>query len=556
MELVDRVLTIIFAHLDIPDLRAVFGTSKRWHAVATPILLHRLGVRDGTGAALSPSHDNMSLSVKGLAALRVLQIATLFLDKDLDKLEFSFSYSAMMEEIRYLVQFLVQLGHVDKVFLDFGHMRSDQLIQAFDPLRPSKKTLAISMLIANLLAAIRTKRCTSITFKEALESGGTTMSRPPSTLAEYASKTNMASTLSSSRRQTILEAVTNKASRRASALNILVKNRVQTEPEIRPSGFSDALPTIEPCDTLESLSVHSSVALYPPFFNWIMDTILASSITTLSLRFTVPTQSWERFLPSIALPSLKRLIVVTPSFIIASLGIFLYRHSTISSLTLHSAVLAYHPTTPHTLPPKFLPNIITLEGTPDYVTHLIVSACEPLKTLQSIAIALPMGMPKTGNTYFDVLNGALRVMSTRSPTSASSLTINFPGGYQPADWLKGTRPAAAADIVLPSFTQLTLRTHGALGSLSMSLAFLIRWFQRFPGINHVIFEDVMATSTASHYQYTQLRCALAYYCSRACKGLQTAQVLGEERHIADWIAEFDDGWMTEDGTVVDECSDA
>ncbi|KAG6857728.1 hypothetical protein H0H87_004144 [Tephrocybe sp. NHM501043] len=148
-----------------------------------------------------------------------------------------------------------------------------------------------------------------------------------------------------------------------------------------------------PQNKLTSFSVHSNMLLSPPFYEWTLQTLHSSPITSLSLRISgISQNTWPLVLDAISLPLLTSFAAETTDIAFPALLHFLKRHVNITTLVLHSHFT--YPGSParpkHYKKNVLVPNLTTLGGSTGNV-RVLLSHLHPETAVgvQEIALVIP-----------------------------------------------------------------------------------------------------------------------------------------------------------------------
>ncbi|KAF8654786.1 hypothetical protein AX16_003441 [Volvariella volvacea WC 439] len=235
---------------------------------------------------------------------------------------------------------------------------------------------------------------------------------------------------------------------------------------------------------LRTLNLHSMFVFYDCFINWTYDFLGQHTHTLRSLSFhnvRLVEHHWPTVLSHITLPNLEELYLGQSSLPIRPLTSFLVRHRSLKLLDLGSNVRAQ--LDPWKRPPFFLPQLMTLKGTPTTLGLLLhpklgSSLSSPLPSLRSVTLTLfsPYTSPTQSSEYHPPIERL----------NSHFLTLQVYMGTQALKWLRGddesTKPyeeAIGIEFILSDFSQF-LETEGVrLG--------LAGWLSRFRALSRVEF---------------------------------------------------------------------
>ncbi|KAG6828075.1 hypothetical protein H0H92_009337 [Tricholoma furcatifolium] len=162
-----------------------------------------------------------------------------------------------------------------------------------------------------------------------------------------------------------------------------------------------------PRNELTTLSIHSNMMLSSPFYEWMMQTLQFSPITSLSLCLSgIQAATWALILDNISLPALTSFAAETVDITFPAILLFLRRHSTVAALTLHPYLP--HPGISHLSKPQkkstLVPGLVGLGGSTANVAALL-SHLHPdtAYRVHTFTLTIPMHQRVFSSGDFDTL---------------------------------------------------------------------------------------------------------------------------------------------------------
>lgn len=487
-DLSTELLLLIFESLPPSALLAVSGASRRLHYLALPIYLSRYKI-----SSADLETGQLTLEDDAMRALPGLQ--TLIPLTSLDHLSCKFSGGDphFSWEVCHLIRFIVKLDNITAVTLDLGNIDSRWI----DGLALINSE-AWKIKFMHLLAKIVEKGCSHLVVTH-----GHFL---PIDLLEN-----------------LLNARKLKGAFRGSVSSIAAF--------LNPSSPSlEKQLQIPPLNQLQVLSIHSSLFLIDPFYEWFIQIMSISSIHTLSLRLSgIPQDTWSATLSCINIQSLSHFSAESLDIRFVDLMSFLSRHSSIETLDLHpnfvyggSRKLGRRTKRPH------LPKFRSLSGSPENVRDLLDAVQSPPPHLHTIGLSLPTQQSVFRAMDFGKLDG--KISAAIQGVMPTELSLKFLVPYFVDDHSRGSGARVARERTSPRFPSvqtLKFTSDGHFAFAKWIIPALPQWLATFPSLQHVIFAGDCAPSDAND------RVAIVQSISRTCPGV-TSVVMGEEEYPVSW----------------------
>lgn len=476
-----ELLLLIFEHLSLPALLALSKTSRSFHYLALPIYLSRHGI-------MNPEPRALVLENRAVRALPGLEAALFITSLDYFSYKFVLRWegegSDFVRSVQQLHRFVYKLTEVKSVALDLGNIDSRWLdgLAIVNSAKWQPDFL-------RLLDTILDRKCTSLTVTHGYF-------LPSSSLK-----------VSSTYRTRVGDSVSAVTSFLGSSLSVGHKVPVRAEPPLHAD--------------LQMLCVHSNLLLSHPVYDWTMQTINRSSITSLSLRFPGwSSGDWAIVLSSIAVPSLKSFTAETIDIALVDLLKFLSRHPSIQSLNLHPY---FNYSSPQKLPRRskklFLPQLASLSGNPKNI-KTILSRFHSLPRLHAITLTLPLHQRVFRIADFEKLSMEIgRVVQGITPT-VLALRFSVPYDISREEAIR----EQYASTQLPSVTTIAFSTDGHFAFSKWTLPLLPTWLTSFKSLQNVsLAEDCVPADPES-------RRRLINSISQKCPKIR-AVTFGEQYHV-------------------------
>jgi len=277
---------------------------------------------------------------------------------------------------------------------------------------------------------------------------------------------------------------------------------------------------------LRKFCIHADILFSPSFYDWIMETLNTSPITSLSFRLAgLHPTTWANLLSSITIPTLSHFSPETADITFADLLVFFSRHPSITDVSLHSHINRFDSgrlPRPFINKKRLLPNLAALSGCPGNIITLL-DYLQPVPQLQSISLSLPVHQRLFQTSDFEKLNGEIGAVMQDTKPLALSLRFSVPFIYGESFESKRDK-----EIFQPSFRSvraLSLSTDGHFDFSRWIIPGLLNWLSTtFPTLQHVSFASDCVPVETEH------RDAFVATISRVYRGIKIA-VIGEDSSL-------------------------
>ena len=259
-----------------------------------------------------------------------------------------------------------------------------------------------------------------------------------------------------------------------------------------------------------SLQVRSPMLPDPPFAKWTMITFNSSTMTTLNItNIPLLPANWRTVLPSIHLPSLRRLGIgrdVELDF--CDFSAFVCRHPKIDALSIDHFSIPYRSLAP--FPANSLPKLSFLAATARHVTHILRSA-EDFRHLRQVDIGPEQFKSRSSRQLdhkakvetpfsFDDLNEALRAVADLHIPDFT-LTVIVPGDSRSKQWLSlfgDDRDTQRVERRLHNFTIVNFHLERGKRLHPSMHALLSQWLGLFPSVRKIWITGISSVSSSVH----------------------------------------------------------
>ncbi|KAF8211747.1 hypothetical protein K438DRAFT_1752418 [Mycena galopus ATCC 62051] len=393
LQLPNELLLLIAAGLDDDSLLHLAATSKRLNLLLVPGLFTRCDFK--LPALFSGALPSLVFNGETLVVLPAIGIASFVTSiEDLDCAFFAYNRYVLPKEIFDAAQALnalaLRLKHL-------GHLRFNPYVAGHS----THELFGWSNAVATFLnSAVHRGDC-AVTVYSGLRDDYVADPRPYS----HVFRVQNAGRASSHSRSRAAPLTIRQRLRRALASLFRITQR-RRETAVIPSASASDTPVVESTErppgvtlplpsksALTTLNIHSPFLLHANFYRWTLHVLNTSPrLSSLSLNnIDLSHYDWALTLPRLALPALSHFAVGQCAITVPDLDTFLLRHPGIEVLDLafHGAIGALVPSlpalaskhdpatgsgTPTPTPATFLPRLVTLTATPDYLLYFLADS--------------------------------------------------------------------------------------------------------------------------------------------------------------------------------------
>ncbi|KAG6837800.1 hypothetical protein H0H93_016168 [Arthromyces matolae] len=484
-----EIILIILSHLPTSALVSLAKTSRRLHYLALPIHLARHGIESNPVPTSLILHERAVPALPGLcSALFINSIDDLWCKFEGPE-EIYFSWG-----VEHLLRFIRRLNNISRVTLNVGNIDTRWVDGLATVASNSWKPTFIQLLNTAL-----ERGCRSLTIAHGHFLVASSLLREGSKLEGPSG---------------------------------VVPERTFLGLSLPRRKLSTSLIQITPLNKLASFSIHSNMLLSPPFYEWTLQTLRTSPITSLSLRVSgLSQEAWILILDAITLPNLASFGAETLDIGFSTLLLFLRRHPTITTLGLHP-----HFTYPRsvTLPKQqnqkqnkkniLLPRLVALRGCSSNLLALL-SHLHPNTTqnIWSITIVLPMHQRTFHSSDFDALS--VLVVDAIEGTKPYVLGLQFSVPYDaihPRPTIN--RSEDAIQLLLGGVETIIFSTDGHFAFGRWVVPSLPTWL----GANFVKLKKVKFSDDCMSGVDIEGRANLARSIRQSCKGVSSICIDNED----------------------------
>jgi hypothetical protein len=448
----NELLHLICDKLDVTDLHSLILLSRRLHYIALPIYLSRHGISNPT--------DHLEISghtFRLIPTLRIcLYIATIkqlsckFNDPEYKFMDYR-PLTTPHQDISNLERLVSKL-YIDEVTLDFGKLGYWYILG--DNASRFRTLLAATARVCSHLTVKRDMRFArnfSVDFMQTWRDWKQQTSNQPARVVASRPLVSLKGALKTLKRRTF-------------------------------SSSSITVASVDHHPRLKTFTLNTTMLFeHPLLYEWMINTLNASHLVSLSIRFPprLDLPILDLVLPSLTIPSLREFsIQCETSFKV--LTDFLSRHTNIATLTIGRE--AHDPIRSRRLPNACLSLLTTLNATPEYIIYLLQSPND-LPQLRSISILsyIPFG-PCWDVTGLDhsLASIARRVRDTNISLNISVVSDVFCRPYESL----GDRESHVLDRVTSLTLELDAPLPFAVGG--DALYFFPDWLENFPpSLEHI-----------------------------------------------------------------------
>ncbi|KAF9009525.1 hypothetical protein BDQ17DRAFT_1068044 [Cyathus striatus] len=304
--------------------------------------------------------------------------------------------------------------------------------------------------------------------------------------------------------------------------------------ELLPVGLRNVIPKLqqEKPNQLEVFNLHSPILLEHRFFNWTVDILNHSRITTLSLNqmVRIPTSLWADFLSMLYLPRLTTLLVDVLALSPQDALDFLERHPGLERLYVGNNVLCpfhCHPGHELEVQHKLLPNLRYLSASASFLSQLLFSP-DSLPKLCEVSV-LETIKPES-EFVPDTLRATLAPIATRLlQVPQVQLTLSFRSQFSPPPV---SSPSASSPLpnIISRFSSLELQIHVYRLSEEARCG-LPAFLGIFSGLKSLEFTTVAKAGPVEADEWPQLVKDIWV----RCPALQMVGVNGDVRTVTKWL---------------------
>ncbi|RDB24744.1 hypothetical protein Hypma_007949 [Hypsizygus marmoreus] len=459
LSLSTELLLLICELLDLTTLLVLAKASKRFHYLALPVYLARHGLPDSEPRSLALRSRAEILALPGLTlSLSITSLDHLLFD--LDGVEDRFAWA-----VHHLLLFVHKLTEVRAVTLRLGNFMDYRWVDGFGTVNANPHRGDSDL--TRLLTTILNRKCTSLTVIHGhfLASVLASIPAKAATATKRPDPGSSASSLTN-----LLKCPLHITHRRDTTKRVLYRNHLHT------------------------FGVHASILFMQPFYDWTIETLNTSNITSLSLRLSgMTSRALGVTLSNLTIPSLVTFAAETVAISFTDLHQFLLRHPSISHLHLHPH-LNYHRSTklPRRAKKKFLPQLTSVSGSARNIKVLLGQVPPSgLAQLQSITLSLPAHQRVFQSNDFEDLNkGIGEVLRSITPRE---LVVRF---SLPFDKSREERLEVGENVAssFRSVEALTFCTDGHFAFVRWILPILPMWLTTFTSLRHLTLADDCAPS--------------------------------------------------------------